>query len=124
MTGGLPPVDAALLPAEVRKAGPQAEKLYETALSFESVLSQQLAQALTSTLQTQDDSDDSSDDSSSSGDASTTLLTQMLPDSLSQSLTAAGGLGMAQQLYGALQGDGAVEQDPATAASTTDGASS
>jgi Rod binding domain-containing protein len=103
MAGALPPVDASLLPAEVRKAGPQAQKLYETALSFEGVLEQQLAQALTSTLQTDPSSDGSSDDSSSDS-ASTTLLTQMLPDALSQGLTSAGGVGIAEQLYQALGG--------------------
>jgi Rod binding domain-containing protein len=99
MTCGLPPVDPAQMPASVRKAGPEAQKLYATALSFEGVLEQQLAQALTSTLQTQDDG---SSDDSSDGSASQTLLMQMLPDSLSQSLTASGGLGMAQQLYDSL----------------------
>jgi Rod binding domain-containing protein len=100
MTGQLPPIDTAMLPAEVRKAGPQAQKLYETALAFESVLTQQLTQQLTDSVQSAD-----GDESSSS----TALVTQMLPQSLSQSVTSAGGLGLAQQLYESL-GGGTQEQ--------------
>ena len=46
MADSLPPIDTSLLPASVRNAGPEAQKLYQTALSFESVLTQQLAKAL------------------------------------------------------------------------------
>lgn len=103
---GLPPIDAAQLPADVRKAGPKAEQTYETALAFESVLTQQLTQSLASTLETSaggaDDSDDS--DSGSGSDATTELTAQMIPDALSQSLTASGGLGLARQLYESLGG--------------------
>jgi len=35
MTDSLPSVDSALLPASVRNAGPEAQKLYGVALSFE-----------------------------------------------------------------------------------------
>jgi Rod binding domain-containing protein len=99
----LPPIDAPLLPADVREAGPQARKLYVTALAFESVLTQELAQALTSTLQL----DPSADDGDRGSDAATTLTAQLLPDALSRNLTAAGGLGLARQLYEALGGTGA-----------------
>ena len=94
MTSSLPPVDAALVPAEVRKAGPKAEKLYESALSFESLLTQQLAQSLTSSLQ---------DDSEDGGDGTTQIYGQMLPDAFAQGVTSAGGLGLAGQLYEALK---------------------
>jgi Rod binding domain-containing protein len=108
---GLPPIDSALLPADVRKAGPKAEQAYESALSFESVLTEQLTQSLTPTLtgsatgDGSDDDDGTGDDTGSgSTDAATQLTAQMLPDALSQSLTAAGGLGLARQLYDALGG--------------------
>jgi Rod binding domain-containing protein len=104
---GLPPLDSALLPVDVRKAGPKAEQTYETALSFESVLTEQLTQSLTSTLTGSSTGSDGSDNDGSDGgstDAATELTTQMLPDALTQSLTAAGGLGLARQLYTALGG--------------------
>jgi Rod binding domain-containing protein len=107
---GLPPIDSAFLPADVRKAGPKAEQAYQSALSFESVLTEQLTQSLTSTLTGSAAGDGSDDDGtgddtdSSSTDAATQLTAQMLPDALSQSLTAAGGLGLARQLYDALGG--------------------
>jgi len=107
---GLPPIDSALLPADVRKAGPKAEQTYESALSFESVLTEQLTQSLTSTLTGSaagsDGSDDDGSDDTDAGstDAATELTAQMLPDALSQSITAAGGLGLANQLYQALGG--------------------
>jgi Rod binding domain-containing protein len=94
MTSSLPPIDAALVPAEVRQAGPQAQKLYESALSFESVLTQQLAQSLTSTIQS---------DSEDGGDSTTQIYGQMLPDAFAQGVTSAGGLGLADQLYKALK---------------------
>jgi Rod binding domain-containing protein len=105
MASGLPPVDAALLPADVRKAGPQAEQTYQTALAFESVLTQQLTQQLASTLTgSSTGSDDSDDDSGGGSDAATQMTAQMIPDALTQSLTASGGLGLAGQLYQALGG--------------------
>lgn len=106
MADALPPIDSALIPASVRNAGPQAQKLYTAALSFEQQLTQQLAQSLTSTLQdpsTGTDGSDGSDDSSGA-DSSTSMLQQMLPDALAQGMTQAGGLGLAQQLYEALGG--------------------
>ena len=106
MADALPPIDSALIPASVRNAGPQAQKLYTAALSFEQQLTQQLAQSLTSTLQDPSAGTDGSDgsDGSSGADSSTTMLQQMLPDALAQGMTQAGGLGLAQQLYEALGG--------------------
>ena len=100
-SSGLPPIDESLVPQSVRSAGTKAVSLYEAALSFESVLDQQLTQSLTDTLQPA--SDDSGDDSDgSSSDASTSMMLQMLPQALSQSLAADGGLGLAPQLYQSL----------------------
>jgi Rod binding domain-containing protein len=95
MADALPPIDAALVPADVRKAGPEAQKLYEAALSFESVLTHQLAEAMTAS--TQDDSQDGGDDGTSQ------IYGQMLPDAFTQGVTGAGGLGLADQLYQALK---------------------
>src|SRR5262249_55970308 len=51
MSNGLAPIQSALLPVDVRKAGPNAERRYQTALAFESILVQQLTQSLGSTLE-------------------------------------------------------------------------
>jgi Rod binding domain-containing protein len=99
-SSGLPPIDESLIPQSVRSAGTKAVSLYEAALSFESVLDQQLTQSLTDTLQPPSDSNDDSDGSSS--DAATSMTLQMLPQALSQSLAADGGLGLAPQLYQSL----------------------
>ena len=96
---GLPPIDAALLPADVRKAGPKAERTYQTALAFESVLTRELTQSLASTATDTGDDEDG-------GDASASLTATLIPDALSQGLAASGGLGLARQLYDALGGAG------------------
>jgi Rod binding domain-containing protein len=92
MTSQLPPIDSALLPADVRKAGKDDQQLYATALQFESVLTNQLAQSLTSSLK-----DESSDD------GTTALYEQQLPQAFTQGVTSAGGLGLARDLYEALK---------------------
>jgi Rod binding domain-containing protein len=108
MADALPPIDSALLPASVRNAGPQAQKLYSTALSFEQQLTQKLAESLTATLQDPSaDTDDSDDPDGSSTSSSTSMVQQMLPDALAQGMTQAGGLGLANQLYEALGGSDA-----------------
>jgi Rod binding domain-containing protein len=119
MSTGVPPIQSALLPEDVRKAGPKAERLYETALSFEGVLVDQLTQSLGSTLDSAGSSDgsDGSDDGEDTTDAASSLTAQMIPDALSQSITASGGLGLAHQLYEALGGSklaGSADTAPAT----------
>ena len=114
MSDGLPPIDQSLIPAAVRNAGPSSVKTYQTALSFEGMLDEQLAQALTQTLQ----GSDSSDDDGSSPDAATSLTLQLLPQSLSQGLVSAGGIGLAGQLYQALGGSTAAGSATAAAPTT------
>ncbi len=109
MADSLPPVDSALIPASVRSAGPEAQKLYTVALSFEQLLTQQVTQALTATMHEPGDDTDGS-----GGDASTGMAEQMLPGALAQGITQAGGLGLAGQLYEAL-GGGAAAQSAAKA---------
>ncbi|HET6175189.1 MAG TPA: hypothetical protein VFD90_21475 [Gaiellales bacterium] len=105
MADSLPPIDSAMIPASVRAAGPDAQKLYGVALSFEQMLTQQIAQALTPAQQ------DANDDTGggSGGDASTSMVQQLLPTALAQGVTQAGGLGLADQLYQALGGTTAAE---------------
>ena len=106
MSQSLPPIDLSLVPAAVRKAGDGEVKKYESALSFEGMLDEQLAQSLTSTLQGSSD-DGSGDDSST--DAATSLTLQMLPQALSQGIVADGGLGLAGQLYTSLGGTAKID---------------
>jgi Rod binding domain-containing protein len=100
---GLDPIDTALLPAEVRNGTAKDRQLYTAALAFEQQLTRQLAQSLVDATQPQDDTS-SSDDGSSVQDASSNPYAQMLPDALTQSVTGAGGLGLAPELWRALGG--------------------
>lgn len=105
MSSALPPIDQSLIPEGVRAGGTKSVQLYESALSFESMLTQQLTQSLTDTLQpSSDDSSDDSGDDSSSSDAGTSLTLSMLPQALSTALEGSGGLGLAPELYQALGG--------------------
>ena len=98
-----------VLPPDVRKAGAKGEQLYQAALGFEQMLTQQLTEQLASTMQGTDGTDgtdgsDSSDDPSSqsifpSDSGSSSMVSQMLPQALSDGITQAGGLGIAHQLY-------------------------
>jgi Rod binding domain-containing protein len=84
----LPPIDTSLVPAGVRNAGPQAVKLYGVALQFEGLLTSQITQQMFDATQ-------SGDDSGSDGGP----YQSMLPGALSDSITGAGGLGLADELY-------------------------
>lgn len=81
----LPPVDQALLPADVRTAGKEARERYHVALAFERQLTAQLAKQLASTA----------GESLEEGP-----YAQLLPDALADAVTAAGGLGLARQMAG------------------------
>jgi Rod binding domain-containing protein len=91
------PIDTSLLPPDVRKAGPAAERLYAGALAFEQQLTQQLTQSLA------DSADSSSSGDDDSGDATASMYKQMLPDAMSQGVTDAGGLGLARVIYDQLR---------------------
>ncbi|MEZ5120066.1 MAG: hypothetical protein R2736_00555 [Solirubrobacterales bacterium] len=76
---------APTLPADVRAAGSEARARYAAALSFERQLTAQLAKQLTATA----------------GDAlGSGPYAQLLPEALADSITAAGGLGLARGLAG------------------------
>lgn len=78
-------VVAPTLPADVRAAGSEACARYAAALSFEHQLTAQLAKQLTATA----------------GDAlGGGPYAQLLPEALADSVTAAGGLGLARGLAG------------------------
>jgi Rod binding domain-containing protein len=83
----MPPIDTSLIPANVRNAGPQAVKLYGVALQFEGLLTSQITQQMFDATQSTDDGSDGGPYQS------------MVPGALSDSITGAGGLGLADQLY-------------------------
>ena len=87
-TTGLPPVDQAQLPADVRNAAPARKHAYQAGLGFEQLLVQQLTQSLT--------------DSASDALGGDSPYASMLPDALSQGVMDGGGLGLARQLMDAI----------------------
>jgi Rod binding domain-containing protein len=103
MTSALPPIDQAALPAEVRNGTKHDKKAYEAALGFERMLLGELTKSLADTAKPagSDDGEDTSADGSDSQtqDAASSMYMQMLPDQLADAVTAAGGLGLAQNLY-------------------------
>ena len=93
----LPPIDQAALPAEVRNGTKQDKKAYEAALGFERMLLGELTKSLADTAKPAGSDDSSTGDGSQ--DAASSMYMQMLPDQLADAVTAAGGLGLAQNLY-------------------------
>ena len=86
----MPPIDTSLTPPEVRNAGPEAEKLYNAALQFEGMLTSQITQQMFDAAKDLCGDDENGDPNP---------YQSMLPSALSDSLTAAGGLGLAPELY-------------------------
>lgn len=97
---GVAPVSSAPLPPQIAKGGPAAAKAYDAALGFEQMLTEQLTQQMFSGL---DGSDGSSGDGSSGDGIASSPYASLLPDALAQSITDAGGLGLAAQLAPVLE---------------------
>ena len=100
-TGGLPPINPANEPAAIRNGDADAKKAYQTGLSFEQLLVNQLTQELASTAT--DSSGDSSDGGSGAsglmgGDAASSAYANMLPQTLTSSIMSGGGTGIAMQI--------------------------
>jgi Rod binding domain-containing protein len=87
----IPPIDQALLPAEIRTGSKQDKQSYQAALGFERMLLGELTKAMADTAKPADDEQ--------SGDAASSMYMQMLPDQLADAVTANGGLGLAQGFY-------------------------
>jgi Rod binding domain-containing protein len=100
---GLPVVNQALEPAWVRNGSAATKKAYETALSFEQTLVEQLSKSLADTSGLGGESAEG-ESGSEGGSASTSQLSSMLPQSLTSSVMNAGGLGMAAQMTQQLAG--------------------
>lgn len=123
----LPPINAALEPAEIRNGNAQAKQAYQEALGFEDILMQQLTQQMADTVtspggDSSDGSDDSSDSSSGGilgSDPSTSAFASLIPTALTQSIMSGGGAGVADQLAHALDPAIGTPQGAATSSSTT-----
>lgn len=111
---GIPNLNVATVPANIRDGGSDAMKAYSEGLSFESMLVNELSQQMSKTMfggtgdgsTTDGSSADGSDGSSSSsmlGGAS--AYQSMIPQALTSSIMDGGGLGMAESF--------AQELDPA-----------
>lgn len=133
----VPPINPAVIPPDVRAAGKKGEALYADALGFENMLLQQLTQQMFDTsgsdgsdglagIGGDDSSSDGSDSSDSlmSGDATSSAFTSMLPQALADSLTNAGGVGLADQLYQSFAAQYGISTKPADSTGKTQGASS
>ena len=114
-----PTVMPTVIPPDVRAAGAKGEQLYQAALGFEQLLTQSLTDQLAQSISGSDGTDgsgstdgsDSSDPTSDgsndpstqsifpSDDSQSSMLSMLLPQTLSDSITEAGGLGVAHQLY-------------------------
>ena len=95
------------LPAEVRNGTPEQRRTYEAALGFERMLLSQLTQSLADSagLGGAGASGDGSGDDSSDGssDAAVSAYGDMLPTAMADALIGAGGTGLAENLYHAIQ---------------------
>ena len=96
----LAPIDPSLEPASVRNGPPAAKQAYTVARSFEMVLVDQLTQELASTV-----GDSGSDDGSGGllgSDAASSAYASFIPQTLTSAIMSGGGIGIAQQLAGAI----------------------
>jgi Rod binding domain-containing protein len=113
---GLPSVNETLEPEWVRHGSQATQKAYETALSFEQTLVEQLSKSLAATTETEGEG--SGEGESGGGSAATSQLSSTLPQALSSGIINAGGLGLAAQLTRDLPG-----AETTKAASTSGGVS-
>jgi Rod binding domain-containing protein len=119
-SAGIPNLNVATVPANIRSGGSTAMKAYSEGLAFEDMLVNELSQQLSKTMfgGTGVDGSSSSDGSSAAGGSSGTdgsssssmlggasAYASMIPQTLTSSIMSAGGLGMAESF--------AQELDPA-----------
>ncbi|GAC1322092.1 MAG: hypothetical protein NVSMB25_16800 [Thermoleophilaceae bacterium] len=96
----LPPLNAALLPPDVRHADAKDKRAYESARGFERMLLGQLTKSMVVTAKPTDDGSDSSAVGQGGVGAP---YSQMLPDQLADAISSAGGIGLADNLYKSLK---------------------
>lgn len=86
---GLPPIDRATLPPDVRAASPQRQDAYTAALGFERLLVQQLTESLAASAR-----------EALGGDSP---YANLLPEAMTDGVMNGGGLGLARQLADAIE---------------------
>lgn len=94
-----PPIDNALLPADVRSGSTADKNNYKAALQFERQLVEQLTQSMANTT-----GDASGDDEQAS--ATTQQYKQMLPGVMADAVMGSGGLGLARTIAQNLKNTG------------------
>jgi hypothetical protein len=123
----VPVVNQALEPASVRDGTPAVKQAYANALSFESVLVNELSEQLVQTAgigsgSTSPSSSSSSGVGGSSGDPTVSDFASMLPGALTSAIMSDGGLGIAAQLLPSLDGSvGATTSSTSTATADAQG---
>jgi Rod binding domain-containing protein len=115
---GLPIVNQATEPEWVRKGSAATQKAYESALSFEETLVEQISQTLAGTSGLGGESEGESGGEESSSSAGNSQLSSMLPQALTTSVMDAGGLGLAAQMTSNLEGLEGTAQTKATGGSS------
>jgi hypothetical protein len=88
------------IPADVRRAGADAEQTYRAALGFERTLLEQLTKTMSTGMAGGGDGEDGEE----SGSAATSAYRDMLPGTLADAVTGAGGLGLAHDLFLTMRG--------------------
>jgi len=103
VNAGIPSLNVADIPANIRNGNKQAQQAYTEGLAFEQVLVNQLTTQLANTMSSssQDTADGSSDSSSDSsgllGGSSSSAYSSLIPSTLTSSIMDGGGLGLADQ---------------------------
>jgi hypothetical protein len=121
VNAGIPSLNVADIPANIRNGNKQAQQAYSEGLAFEQVLVNQLTTQLANTMgsSSQDTADGSSDSSSDSsgllGGSSSSAYSSLIPSTLTSSIMDGGGLGLADQFAQTI--DPAIS-DPAASSAT------
>jgi Rod binding domain-containing protein len=102
----LPPIDNALLPADVRNGSQTDQDNYKTGLAFERQLVEQLTQIMADTTSTEDQGSADDSDTGDGSSAATDSYKQMLPGVMADSIMSAGGLGLARTIADNLKESG------------------
>jgi hypothetical protein len=100
----LPVVNQTLEPEWVRKGSAATQKAYQTALSFEETLVEQLSKSLTATSGVEGEGSQEGESEGGGSSAESSALSSSLPQALSAGIMNAGGLGLAAQLARGLPG--------------------
>ena len=91
------------LPAEVRNGTPEQRRTYEAALGFERMLLSQLTQSLADSAGLGGAGASGDDSGDGSSDAAVSAYGDMLPTAMADAVIGAGGTGLAETLYHAIQ---------------------